>query len=104
MNEEDRKESKNVPEKKRGFIASVIVGLIGLFCTFYLINPGAGVLELIPDNVPVVGNLDEAGAAALLVSCLAYFGLDIGGLFGRFKRKEEEEPDTREVKGEVIDS
>jgi len=33
----------------------------------YLINPTAGVLELLPDALPFVGNLDEAGATALLI-------------------------------------
>ncbi|MFQ3630070.1 hypothetical protein [Roseiflexus sp.] len=33
----------------------------------YLINPTAGVLELIPDALPVVGNLDEAAATALVI-------------------------------------
>ena len=33
----------------------------------YLLNPGWGVLELLPDNLPGFGNLDEAGAAALLI-------------------------------------
>ena len=102
MNEEEE-DSKNVPEQKRSFVGSVVVGLLGLFCGFYLLNPGFGNIELINDNIPVFGNLDEAGAAALLVSCLAYFGLDLGGLFGRFK-KSEPEPETRDVKGEVIDS
>lgn len=32
----------------------------------YLLNPGAGFVELIPDNLPIFGNLDE-GAAALLI-------------------------------------
>lgn len=36
-----------------------------------LFNPGAGILELIPDNLPFVGNLDEAGAALLLMKCLS---------------------------------
>lgn len=38
----------------------------------YVLNPTAGFLELIPDNLPGVGNLDEAGAAALLVLGLQY--------------------------------
>ncbi len=42
-------------------LAAVSVGVV------YILNPGAGVLELIPDNLPGIGNLDEAGAAALLV-------------------------------------
>jgi len=33
----------------------------------YLINPTAGVLELIPDALPFVGNLDEAAATALVI-------------------------------------
>jgi uncharacterized membrane protein YkvA (DUF1232 family) len=32
----------------------------------YILNPGAGFIELIPDNLPIVGNLDE-GAAFLLI-------------------------------------
>ncbi|TEU16544.1 MAG: DUF1232 domain-containing protein [Anaerolineales bacterium] len=32
----------------------------------YILNPGAGVIEFIPDNLPIVGNLDE-GAAFLLI-------------------------------------
>ncbi len=34
----------------------------------YILNPGAGVFELIPDNVPVFGNLDEAAAVGLLIA------------------------------------
>ncbi|MDW8215506.1 MAG: DUF1232 domain-containing protein [Roseiflexaceae bacterium] len=33
----------------------------------YLINPAAGVLEMIPDALPVIGNLDEAAATALII-------------------------------------
>ncbi len=33
----------------------------------YLLNPGAGVFEVLPDNLPGWGNLDEAAAMALLV-------------------------------------
>jgi uncharacterized membrane protein YkvA (DUF1232 family) len=35
--------------------------------TLYVLNPGAGLFELIPDVVPVVGNLDEVGATVLVV-------------------------------------
>jgi hypothetical protein len=33
----------------------------------YIINPTFGVFEFIPDNWPLIGNLDEAGATALLI-------------------------------------
>lgn len=39
-------------------------------CAIYLLNPGWGVIELIPDNIPGIGNLDEAGAVLLLVKCI----------------------------------
>ena len=39
---------------------SALLGLI------YILNPTLGVFELIPDNLPLVGNLDE-GAAFLLM-------------------------------------
>jgi uncharacterized membrane protein YkvA (DUF1232 family) len=42
------------------------IGVSGL----YLLNPGSGIFELIPDMIPVVGNLDEGGAVLLLVACI----------------------------------
>jgi hypothetical protein len=46
--------------------AGVALGLL------YVLNPSAGVLELLPDNLPGIGNLDEAGATALLIFGLRY--------------------------------
>lgn len=62
-------------------LKNLIVVILGLLSAVYLLNPGAGVIELIPDNVPFVGNLDEAAATLLLLNCLAYFGLDLRHLF-----------------------
>lgn len=75
--------------KKRGIGSSIVVGILGAVSAVYLFNPTAGLFELIPDNFPVIGNLDEAAAAMLLISCLAYFGVDIGGLFGRKSKKDD---------------
>ncbi len=47
--------------RKIGAVLGIILGII------YLLNPTAGFLELIPDNLPLIGNLDEAGATALLL-------------------------------------
>ncbi len=33
----------------------------------YLLNPGAGAIELLPDYLPIVGNIDEAAMVALLL-------------------------------------
>ena len=62
---------------------SVIVIIIGILSLLYILNPGAGIFELIPDNIPFIGNLDEATAAMILLACLRYFGIDIGNIFKR---------------------
>lgn len=63
------------------------VVLLGLFCLLYLLNPGAGIFELIPDNLPFIGNLDEAAAAATLLMCLKYFGIELPDFFRRKKSR-----------------
>ncbi len=63
-------------------IAAVSLGVLSLL---YILNPGAGFIELIPDNIPIIGNLDEAAATVILLNCLAYFGLDLRALAGRRK-------------------
>ena len=71
----------------------IIVSLIAAFCVVYLLNPTMGVIEFIPDNFPIIGNLDEATATAVLLACARYFGFDLSKFFGR---KEDE-------KNEVVD-
>lgn len=63
------------------FLKDITVLFLGVISALYLLNIGVGFIELIPDNVPFVGNLDEAAAAALLINCLAYFGLDLRRFF-----------------------
>jgi len=66
----------------------IIVAAIGVLSGLYLVNPGFGIFELIPDAIPFVGNLDEGMAAFLLFSSLKYFGIDIRDVFGGWwKRK-----------------
>jgi uncharacterized membrane protein YkvA (DUF1232 family) len=57
---------------------------LGLLAVLYLLNPGAGIFEIIPDNLPLVGNLDEAAAVALLL-CLRYYGIELPDIFRREK-------------------
>jgi hypothetical protein len=40
----------------------------------YILNPTLGVFELLPDNMPILGNIDEAAAGVLLVRCLRNLG------------------------------
>jgi uncharacterized membrane protein YkvA (DUF1232 family) len=55
-------------------------GLVGLI---YILNPTAGIIELIPDNIPIIGNLDEAAAVVLVLGALRYFGIDFTKFFKR---------------------
>jgi hypothetical protein len=46
------------------YVLGVVVGAV------YIANPTAGVWELLPDNLPLVGNLDEAAMVTMLLGCL----------------------------------
>ncbi len=92
-----QKEKSDSPLKK------LFVGVMGLLSLVYILNPGMGFLEILPDNLPGVGNLDEAAAATLLLSCLAYFGLDLSSIFGRPKKEDQPEPEKK-VQGKVVES
>ena len=61
----------------------IVVFCLGVLATLYILNPTAGLFEIIPDNLPFVGNLDEAAAVALLMMCLKYYGIDLPDIFRR---------------------
>jgi len=77
-------DTKNI-SSKRSPLKSLVVFLLGLLGLLYLLNPTAGFLEFIPDNLPFIGNLDEAAAAALLFGALRYFGVDLTAFFSKKK-------------------
>ena len=64
------------------------VFLLGLLSVLYILNPTAGLFEIIPDNLPFIGNLDEAAAVALLLMCLKYFGIDLPNIFRRGENEQ----------------
>lgn len=64
-------------------LKEMVIILVGIIAAIYLVNPTFGLFELLPDNLPLVGNLDEAGATGILLSVFAYYGLDFSHLFGR---------------------
>ena len=73
---------------------SIVIAIVGIISLVYIINPSAGFIELIPDNFPIIGNLDEAAATVLLLSCLSYFGID---LFNIFKKDTPHSRDPDEI-------
>ena len=75
----------------------LIVSDMGIISLLYLCNIGVGVIEAIPDNIPFVGNLDEAGAAVLLLMCLRYFGIDLTKILEKTpKTAEKRETNSQE--------
>ena len=68
MNTKDIQEKKNFSDKfgplsSKGW-PKWAVYLLSVFGFIYLLNPTAGIIELLPDSLPLIGNIDE-GAAAL---------------------------------------
>ncbi len=70
------------PPKKRSAKDTIMV-VFGAFCVLYLLNPTMGFVELLPDRLPIIGNIDEAGATAGLIFVLRYFGYDIAKWFNK---------------------
>lgn len=62
---------------------SIFVAFAGFLALDYLLNPTLGVFEFLPDNIPLVGNIDEATASMVLLGALRYFGYDLTVLFKR---------------------
>ena len=60
----------------------------------YIINPTAGVFELIPDVIPVVGNLDEAAAMFLIFGAMRYLGMRMPDFIERWARPQPRLPDS----------
>ena len=56
-------------------VTMIITGL-GLVGGCYMLNPTGG-FDLLPDNLPLLGNLDEAGATTLVLLALSYWGFDV---------------------------
>lgn len=54
------------PSRGRVFLAGLGVALSVL----YLLNIPFGIIEALPDNIPILGNVDEAGMTLLLIKCL----------------------------------
>lgn len=55
------------PLSKHGWPVWLVYAL-ALIGVVYLLNPTAGVLELIPDVFPGIGNLDESVAVMLIIA------------------------------------
>lgn len=71
------------PSMKRAFVI-----FLCLLSVIYLINPTAGIFELLPDNIPFMGNVDEGLAAYILYSGIEYLR---GKQIGLFRSRHQPE-------------
>lgn len=73
-------------EDRKSVKKDIAVILVGIIAFIYLVNPGFGLFELIPDTFPLIGNLDEASATFLILSALSYFGVDVRKILSIFRK------------------
>ena len=62
---------------RRGVLAKVTATIVALVSAAYLLNFGFGFIELLPDNAPIVGNLDEVFFTSALIASLAALGVNL---------------------------
>jgi len=84
-------------------LKELVIIVFAMIALIYLLNPGLGAVELIPDIFPIIGNLDEAGAVAILINTLGYYGIDMSKLYGRKKPVKKVRRITTTVDGEEIE-
>ncbi len=63
-----------------------VIILAAVFSVIYLANPTGGFIEFIPDNIPIIGNIDEAGVTMLLMWAV-----------NEFRKHNDKNPDPRDV-------
>mgnify|MGYP001567330172 CR=1 FL=1 len=66
---------------------NILVIILALLSVIYLLNPTAGIFEIIPDNIPFIGNIDEGFASFILYSSIEYFRGKQIGIFGQRKKR-----------------
>lgn len=69
--------------------------MVGILSLIYLFNPTAGIFELIPDNLPLIGNLDEAAACAFVLAAFRYFGIDLTAFLGKGLKKDSKDEKSK---------
>ena len=71
---------EQTPPSQHPLWARILAGLILVLGLIYIGNPTGGVMELLFDNLPLVGNLDEGLAAYLILMTLRYLGVRVPGI------------------------
>ena len=59
----------------RKLFVDFTVFVTAILSLLYILNLSFGIVEFIPDNTPIFGNIDEATATTLFLASLGYFGI-----------------------------
>ena len=100
-NETERETSRFVklisePLSKYG-LPSWVIYLLSAIGGIYILNPSFGILEFIPDNLPIIGNLDEGAAVMLFLAGIVEL------LEGRKHQKKQGSPQPEAASRGVSD-
>ena len=76
------------PLSKRGWPVWLVY-LLAFIGVLYMLNPTLGIIELIPDTFPIIGNIDEGVAFMLILAGLVE--LIEGGKLRKAKRQAEKQ-------------
>ena len=95
MGEDKNMQDANAQKTCLGSCAALF-GIV--ISTLWMLNLGCGVVE-IPDNLPIIGNLDEAFFMIVLLSSLAYFGIEIPFLRNRYALPQNKSKDPGDKNG-----
>ena len=79
------------PLSKYGW-PSWLVYTMAVIGAVYILNPTFGLLEFIPDNLPIIGNLDESVAVMLILAGI------VEALEGKKVRKSQEKSTSKTAK------
>lgn len=98
MGEEDRYEEipdmENItPPAPRSGLAKTVAWTTLILGGVYLLNPTLGV-DLLPDNLPIVGNLDEAAVVFLVLGAIRYLGINLPDFIERWLQPTNKLPPT----------
>ena len=83
------------PLSKYGWPAWLVY-LLAAIGMIYILNPTFGVFEFIPDNLPIIGNLDESVAVMLVLAGIVEL---LEGRQYRKKAKDEKKDESKNKAG-----
>ena len=87
-------ESTAVPAEKPAWSKALAWGILGLGVA-YLLNPLAGI-DVIPDIIPIAGNLDEAAMVFIVLGALNYLDIQLPEFIERWIVPSRQLPSSTE--------